>query len=181
MIAPTQTLEYIKIPAAPEIPGLKFRHYRGETDLPAMVKLNNLANLADRTGEIETLDQLSHHFAHLKNCDPQNDVVLGELNGEFIIYCRVHWVELDDGTFIYRLFGNIHPEFRRKGLGPMKNIALGLVGAFLGGFVVHLTRWDLGWGPVLIRYEELAAALAGSILLMLVLRFLTRKRDKENP
>ena len=113
----TLTQECIQIPGAPQIPGLKFRHYRGDSDLPGMVKLNNLTYLADQTGELETLDQLSHHFAHLKNCDPQKDVVLGELDGEFIVYSRVNWVQEDDGTFVYRLFGYIHPEWRRKGLG----------------------------------------------------------------
>ena len=116
MTTTTLIQEYVHIPGVPSIPGLKFRHYLGESDLPGMVKLNNLAYLADQTGELETLDQLSHHFAHLKNCDPQKDVILGELDGEFIVYSRVHWVQEDDGTIVYRLFGNIHPEWRRKGL-----------------------------------------------------------------
>ncbi len=105
------------IPGAPQIPGLSFRHYRGEVDLPGMVKLNNLAYLADQTGELETLDQLAHHYAHLKNCDPKRDVILGELDGELIVYSRVYWIEEEDGTIVYRLFGRVHPEWRRKGLG----------------------------------------------------------------
>ena len=95
MVAPTLTKESIQIPGAPDIPGLKFRHYLGESDLPGMVKLNKLVSLADQTEEIGTLEQLSHHFAHLKNCDPQKDVVLGEVDGELIIYTRVHWVQDD--------------------------------------------------------------------------------------
>ncbi len=111
------SIENLQIPQAPSIPGLKFRHYRGEADLPGIVALDNLTYLADQTGEIETLEQLRHHFAHLKNCDPHQDVVLGELDGELIVYSRVYWVHEKNGPFLYRHFGNIHPDWRQKGLG----------------------------------------------------------------
>ncbi|MFN2233705.1 MAG: GNAT family N-acetyltransferase [Anaerolineales bacterium] len=117
MSTTTLSQETIQIPGVPTVPGLKFRHYRGESDLAAIVKLNNLTHTADQTGELETIDQLTHRFAHLKNCDPQKDVVLAELDGELIAYSRVSWVQQDDGIIAYRHFGNIHPEWRRKGLG----------------------------------------------------------------
>jgi len=40
-------------------------------------------------------------------------------------------------------------------------LAFGLIGAVLGGIVAHVTRLDLGLGPVLIRYEDLLVSLVG--------------------
>lgn len=57
-------------------------------------------------------------------------------------------------------------------------LLLGLVGAFLGGMVVHVGRFDFGWGIVLIRYEELLFSLLGAILLVLLGK-LVRSRLKK--
>lgn len=61
--------------------------------------------------------------------------------------------------------------FRRERHSPLLHLALGLVGAFLGGVVVRVTQLDFGWGPVLIRYEELLAALVGAGLIVFIIRF----------
>jgi GNAT superfamily N-acetyltransferase len=110
-------IENIKIPGESILPGLNIRCYQGESDLPSIVALNNLVSLADQNDEIETVEQLAHHFRHLKNCDPYEDILLGEIDGQLIVYSRVWWVEEADGTFLYRSFGNIHPDWRGKGLG----------------------------------------------------------------
>ena len=112
-----RTRQEIIVPNTPPIPGLTFRHYRGSEDLPDMLTLNNMVKEVDQTGEVETLEQLAHHYNHLKNCDPYRDVILSELDGKLIAYCRVSWVKEEDGPYLYRSFGNIHPDFRREGLG----------------------------------------------------------------
>ncbi len=56
---------------------------------------------------------------------------------------------------------------------------LGLVGAFVGGVVAHITQLNLGLGPVLIRYEDLLLSLAGGLLLVFLGKlFLKRKSEK---
>jgi GNAT superfamily N-acetyltransferase len=100
-----------------QFPDLAFRHYLGKSDLPKMLALSNLVNQADQTGEVETLEQLTHHYKHLKNCDPYKDVLIAEVDGYFAAYCRVWWDIEGENTYIYRSFGNIHPDWRRKGLG----------------------------------------------------------------
>jgi uncharacterized membrane protein YeaQ/YmgE (transglycosylase-associated protein family) len=55
---------------------------------------------------------------------------------------------------------------------------LGLAGAFVGGLVVHLANLDFGWGPVLIRYEELLFALLGAIVLVVLAKLLRRSSTK---
>ena len=52
------------------------------------------------------------------------------------------------------------------GLGKIGRLVLGLAGAFLGGIVAHVGRFDFGWGPVLIRYEELFFSFVGAILIV---------------
>ena len=56
-------------------------------------------------------------------------------------------------------------------------LAFGLIGAFLGGIVAHVTELDLGLGPVLIRYEDLLVSLVGGVLILLgARRFMSRKQ-----
>jgi uncharacterized membrane protein YeaQ/YmgE (transglycosylase-associated protein family) len=62
--------------------------------------------------------------------------------------------------------------------GRIGRLLLGLVGAFFGGIVVHVAQIDFGWGPVLIRYEELLFALAGALLLVLLARVLRSRTQK---
>lgn len=45
-------------------------------------------------------------------------------------------------------------------------LALGLVGAFIGGILAHVAQLDFGMGPVLIRYEDLLLSLVGGLLLI---------------
>lgn len=67
------------------------------------------------------------------------------------------------------------------GLGKLGRLLLGLAGAFLGGIVVRVTELDFGWGPVLIRYEELAFSLLGAIVLLLLARFIRSRSKKQGP
>ena len=67
---------------------------------------------------------------------------------------------------------------KTTGLGKVGRLLLGLVGAFIGGIVVSATRVDFGWGPVLIRYEELLFSFVGAILLIVCSR-LIRSRWKK--
>lgn len=117
MIAPTITHENIRIPGAPPIPGLKFRRYQGEADLPAILALSNLADMADEAEEVQTLEQITHQFAHFKNCDLAKDILLGEVDGQLIAFGRVWWMFEDETTYVYRAWCSIHPDWREKGLG----------------------------------------------------------------
>jgi len=53
------------------------------------------------------------------------------------------------------------------------SVLLGLVGAFLGGIVAHVTQLNLGLGPVLITYEDLLCTLAGGVLILCGARWST--------
>ena len=70
---------------------------------------------------------------------------------------------------------------KSTGLGKLGRLALGLAGAFLGGIVVHVGRFDFGWGPVLIRYEELFFSLVGAILIVAAGRIIRSRVKRKAP
>ena len=102
---------------APAVSGLRFRHYRGPEELPAMLRVLVAAKEADGLEEVTTLEQMALNYAHLPNCDPAHDVVLAEVEGGLVAYSRVLWGELVEGGRSYQNFGFVHPDWRRRGIG----------------------------------------------------------------
>lgn len=102
---------------APPIPGLLFRRYRGEEDLPSMLRVYGAAHEADGIEEVTTLEQLQLSYANLVNCVPDRDITVAEVDGELVAYARVFWQELVDGGRSYETFGFVHPAWRRRGIG----------------------------------------------------------------
>jgi len=102
---------------APAVPGLRFRHYRGEEDLPAMLLVYTAAHAADGLEEVTTLEQMKLNYATLVNCDPARDIVLAEVDEELVAYARVFWTDLVEGGRSYENFGFVHPGWRRRGIG----------------------------------------------------------------
>jgi mycothiol synthase len=105
------------LPDAPAIPGLAFRGYRGDDDLPAMLRVYNGAHEADGLEEVTTLDDLRRNYATLVNCDPARDILIAEVDGELVAYSRVFWLDLVEGGRSYENFGFVHPGWRRRGIG----------------------------------------------------------------
>ena len=102
---------------APPVPGLSFRHYRGEADLPAMLRVYSAVQEADGLEEVTTLDDLRLNYATLVNCDPDRDVTLAEVDGDVVAYSRVFWQDLVEGGRTYECFGVVQPAWRRRGIG----------------------------------------------------------------
>jgi mycothiol synthase len=107
----------ILLPDAPQIEGLSFRRFAGESDYPAMVALLNKCSAADGLDHATTLEGLQHDYSHLVNCDPAQDMIMVEVNGTLIGYGRVYWQQQATGDWIYEHFGRIDPDWKRRGLG----------------------------------------------------------------
>ncbi|HSJ58417.1 MAG TPA: GNAT family N-acetyltransferase [Anaerolineae bacterium] len=114
----------ISVPGAPAIPGLAFRRFRGEVDYPGMVRILDDCNDADRLDYVNTVEEIAWVFAHLKNCDPERDMLFAEIDGEAIAFSRVWWLEESAGEpencrveRLYVSLGFVHPAWRRRGLG----------------------------------------------------------------
>jgi len=117
MTAPTKLQEDIQIPGAPQIPGLKFRGFRGDVDYPKMLAVINGSKDADGVERSDTLENLIHNYKHLSDCNPYTDMLFAEVNETVIAYSRVFWNQVEDGPRLYTAFGFLLPEWRRKGIG----------------------------------------------------------------
>jgi GNAT superfamily N-acetyltransferase len=108
----------IYLPDAPDVLGLLFRHYRGESDLPLMVELLDACRSADNDAKVSTLEEMQRQYADPKNCDLQKDMVVVEVADRLVGYNRLAWSkEVEDGTYLYSHWGFVHPDWRGKGIG----------------------------------------------------------------
>jgi ribosomal protein S18 acetylase RimI-like enzyme len=109
--------ETLSLPDAPAISGLSFRRFAGASDLPKMLAVIHGSKATDGDERSETLEEITRNYSHLTNCDPYQDMLFAEIDGQVVGYNRVFWEVLDDGTRIYNLFGYLLPVWRRKGIG----------------------------------------------------------------
>ena len=63
----------------------------------------------------------------------------------------------------------------KKGYGPLLNIVIGLIGAFIGGFLFDVLEIEVGLGEIAITAEDLLAAFVGSLILLVLVSYLRRK------
>ena len=107
----------IHIPWAPEIQGLRFRGFIGDSDYAKMAAVINGSKYEDKIERADSAEDIAHTYRHLVNCDPYQDMLFAELDGNVIGYSRVTWKEELDATRLYVHFGFLLPEFRRRGIG----------------------------------------------------------------
>lgn len=113
----TLNKEEVHIPTAPTIPGLSFRRFRGVEDYAHMLAIIEGSKDADGSERSDTVEDIQRNYEHLTNCDPYQDVLFAEVDGQPIAYSRVFWDRLEEGIRVYTSFGFVLPEWRRKGIG----------------------------------------------------------------
>ena len=70
---------------------------------------------------------------------------------------------------------------KREGFGWFKNLAAGLVGGIVGGFLfVKLLDLDFGMSKISISLQDIVAAVLGALLVLLVLN-IVRGKKKPTP
>ncbi|HEY42780.1 MAG TPA: GNAT family N-acetyltransferase [Anaerolineae bacterium] len=107
----------VHLPDTPSIPGLTFRTFQGEVDYPDMLAVIEGTKDVDGIERTDTLDDFKRAYEYLRNCNPYQDILIAEVDGQIIGYNRVFWDKLDDGTRTYNLFGFLLPKWRRRGIG----------------------------------------------------------------
>lgn len=117
MTTPGASHDEIPIPEAPPIPGLRFRHYRGRSDHPAMARIGTAVRRSNGGIEIILPEHLDADYAHLTNCDLGRDFVAAVIDGELVAYGRVHWTDRNDGSRAFETICMLDPSVRRRGLG----------------------------------------------------------------
>lgn len=86
--------------------------------------------------------------------------------GQLIIWAVI-------GLLVGSLVGRLTTR-SKKGFGLVGNLALGMVGAVVGGLIFDLLEIDFALGELAITFEDLIAAFAGALLVLFVLRLLRR-------
>ena len=66
-------------------------------------------------------------------------------------------------------FAGLIIKWERKGFGIFRNLALGLIGALVGGLLFRLLRLFPGLDKVTISLRDVVAAVAGSLLVLAAL------------
>jgi mycothiol synthase len=112
----SETTPDILVPNAPAIPGLRFRLLRDDADYAPLANLISDAHLADRVEWLPTAAQLKVEYENIADFDPRRDVILAEVDGRLVAF-GLYMREMRDDTLVYAAQGNVHPDFRRRGLG----------------------------------------------------------------
>jgi len=107
----------ILIPGAPEIPGLTFRPFGGESDYAQMTAVEARGYEADGIEAIASAAEWQNLYENLINCDPRTDTLFAEVYGALVAFGRVRWCDQTDGVRRFDATGFVDPGWRRRGLG----------------------------------------------------------------
>ena len=87
------------------------RPYRGRPDHPAMTAVLAAYREHVEDPEMPTVELLDVAYAHLTDCDPDNDIaVIEAADGEVVAYCRVSRTDLQSGTRDCIVFAPTSPD-----------------------------------------------------------------------
>lgn len=105
-------------PGALDVPGLSFRHFRGDEDYPGILSVNNGSKVADGLEhDLHTLDTIRQVYGSTHNHDPRRDVLIAEVNGEMVAYVRTYWERELTGSRVYWHIDFVLPQWRETGIG----------------------------------------------------------------
>lgn len=107
----------LDLPGAPDLPGLTFRRPRGDdADYEAMAAATAAANRHDQIPYLPSAATLREELEGSTGLDPQEDLVIAEVDGEVVADAGVERA-VRDGIVSYDVWGHVHPTYRRLGIG----------------------------------------------------------------
>jgi mycothiol synthase len=109
----------------PPIGGLRFRHWAGPADYPAMNDLANDAREADGNHFIAPLEGFAKFYDTFDadRCDKARDLFIVEIDGRMTGYARTEWHDVAEGR-IHEVICFLHPSGRGRGIEPAMLAAL---------------------------------------------------------
>jgi GNAT superfamily N-acetyltransferase len=113
----------INLPDAPDIAGLRFRHYRRRDDFAAMVAVLEACQAHDNVdpqspdADIPSIEEVEKSFTEGENIDLNTDLLLVEHDGAVIGFQWLRWWTQADSTWVYYHRGRVVPRWRGRGIG----------------------------------------------------------------
>lgn len=107
----------VELPYAPPIPGLGLRRLRRPADDAVIVCLVNAAMAADGIPHRLSVAQVASWLDHPSRLDLDEDLLVAEVDGSPVAYAEGGWEQDNDGGRNYATWGQVHPDWRRQGLG----------------------------------------------------------------
>jgi GNAT superfamily N-acetyltransferase len=101
---------------APDVPGLAFRRFRGESDYPALTAVGNATREADGNEWVVTAEDVARMYAHLVNSDLSRDMLIAEIAGEMVGFVRGEWSQEENGLYRYSFSPAVVPHWRGRGI-----------------------------------------------------------------
>lgn len=92
------------------------RRYRGNADHSEMAPVLAAYRLHLGEPEMVTAEDLDQHYAHLHDCDPDNDIAVIEHDGDVVGYSRVSWDDLEGGIRDCVVFAPLRPDHLSEAL-----------------------------------------------------------------
>ena len=113
----TKNQEMISFLELPEIAGITWRGFEGESDYAKIHAAIHACKEADGVQHSMTVEQITNNYTHLHNCEPGTDMLFAETADGLAGYARVWWEIQGDGTWVGFSIGYVRPAWRRKGIG----------------------------------------------------------------
>lgn len=107
----------VELPGAPAIPGLRLRRLQRPADDAAIAGLINASMAADGIPHRLSAAQIGTWLDHPSRLDPAEDLLLAEVDGSLVAHAEAGWEQDNDGGRNYATWGQVHPAWRRRGLG----------------------------------------------------------------
>ncbi len=141
------------------VPGLRFRHFQGDSDFAQLAAVLIASEAADHMERHVDAGDLANAYGHMNNCDPYQDVIIAEVHGEIVGDARGWWDGDIDSGMIFHHNAFLRPEWRRKGIGSamlhwMENRLAEVAKSHPGGtrcFQVNATQYQQGAAIMLQR------------------------------
>jgi mycothiol synthase len=107
----------VELTSAPPIPGLRFRRLQHPADDAVLSGLINAGNAADAIPHRLTPAQVASWLDHPSRMELDEDLLIAEVDGVPVAYAEGGWEQDNDGGRNYSTWGQVHPDWRRRGLG----------------------------------------------------------------
>jgi mycothiol synthase len=108
---------WIEVPGAPPIAGLRYRRgIHDDLDYEGLADLGMAESRTDGSPYMPSATNLREEFEHSDSFDRFIDLVIGEIDGRIVASAGVERAERG-GMAVFELWGNVHPEVRRRGIG----------------------------------------------------------------